>query len=326
MTERTFKLVSNKERSTQKLKAIAEVVETQKKNQEAYLTEQAARAAVGKGAYMNTVNTPKLRRFAKQKEIKDRRMAFLKEFVGDVVVQALSIDQKVKESYKTQIIGEVYDYFDSNASTTMASSLAALTNPTTNFAMLQQGGRVDGSIMAFCDKIAGTKVLANSQTENSGDVAGRVSALDFVNMALANTEADLQLGQMNEALEVLKTKTADAIKDKVLTIMKEEAEITEKANFINEQVKNDPMFLLKNKNMKRLAEKNTIFREIYRTHKVLNEGKQATDDEFFAESLLTLTIMETCNSLYLENETVKSRMAHENNKRLAHYRAQRVAK
>ena len=184
-------------------------------------------------------------------------------------------------------------------------SISTLTNPTARYdAVILGNPSIEKAALGLFDRLT----ELNSYTKVDAP-PGRISALDLIDISDANIETAVNLKETKETIKRLEERVASVVKDKVIAIMKEEAEISEASRFINEGKKEDPAFELKFKHLKKLSEKNTLFKEICRNIHTLNENvNTGSTDEYMAEALLQLTLMETLNTLYLENLTISERI------------------
>ena len=293
-------LVPNKKVLKQRLEYANEIANKTKKQNEA-LNEKTTEEInkINKSGY-RPVNNKELRRNESITLFKEK-VTFLKEFLAESVYQALPIDMAAKSPLKSAITERVFDYFDSNAGITLAKSIAHLTNPGAKFNYSNiSDTRIDEKVIRlFSEK----KCIENSYKGQASD-SGRVSFQDFLKIDTFN-ESVKELepkDRLNATIEKLVEVTSKVINEKVIALMKEESEISEANNFLNENLTSDPTFKLKNKNIVAKAKKNTVFREVYRNVRLFNENaSNPSEENFMAESLLELTIMEACNTLYLEN-------------------------
>ena len=250
-------------------------------------------------------------------KLKEARITFLKEFAASISYGALPIDSDMKEPMKDKIKDTVYDYFESNANGTLMSSIARLSN---NFPINNQSimgnTRIDNAAMAIFNK---TNAVDMDSWQKMDAPHGRVTALDFINITDAKYEADVVNAPWNKALKKMTESAIKVVKDKVVAALKEEAEISQYSNFLKEGLQTDPDFEMKFKHMKRQAHRNTIFKEVCKNVYTLNEGvNTGTTDEYMAEAILQLTIMETMNTLFLENLTPHERINKLYKERQAH--------
>lgn len=316
MTEKTFKFTVNKDKIKARQRLAEEFEAKKKQAQEELLTEQRQEAAFQKAARFKNHKDRKTLLRENHLQATNERLQFLKEYTSAVVADALPIDADEVERYREPIQKAVFEYFDQNSTSSLAKSIADLTNPTRHYQSVIIGGeRVDSAIMSFFE------MHKEHHSYKGMDPTGRITANDFLEITDRNTDADLAMKPIQEGYNKSIAKVASAVKSKILNIMKEEAEISEAANYLAEGMKEDPAFELKNKPFVRLAEKNTLFREVFRNTKVLNEYAEGSDEQWLAEAILNLTIMETMNTLFLESLTTEERIEKLHKERAAYTRS-----
>lgn len=313
-------LLVNKKLLNTKLKCAQELTEQAKLNNEKMLNEEIDARNKLKEQTFRPMTSKELRKQELNKMLIEKTQ-FLKEFVAETVYRAVPIDNYAKAPLHEEIKQRVFDYFDDKAATTMAKSLAYLSNPSAKFNMVDLGAtRIDEKLIRMFDE---KRVAEDTINNNLGD-SGRVSVQDFLNFSTMQENAKLKK-DTNNTISSLCEKVASVIKSKVVMAMKEEAEISQATNYLNEGVAQDPNFKLLNKQIARQSEKNTVFREVYRNVKLFNEFvTEENADKFMAEALLEYTILETVNSLFLEEMTPTERINSLVEDRKEYYRSKRT--
>jgi len=305
MPKNNFGYVANKEKIAAKIKLAKEFKEKQDKAKELHensikeMHENQRNSMFSKAASRKTLLREKMQ------EIKQSRLQFLKEFSANITYGALPIDSDIKEPLKDKIVETVFDYFENNANGSLFKSIATLTNPTANYnAAILGNATIDKTALALFD----CKQELNSYSKMDAP-PGRVTALDLINITNANDETAVNLKAVNEQLRDLEERAIDLVKDKVVTILKEEAEISEASRFLNENMQNDPATEIKYKHLRHIANKNTIFKEVCKNVHTFNEGvNDGSGDEYMAEAILHITLQETLNTLYLEALSTQERI------------------
>lgn len=89
----------------------------------------------------------------------------------------------------------------------------------------------------------------------------------------------------------------------VLRTLKEEAEIAELTQFLAEETKDDMYAKSANRSVMLSAKKPSVFREVFKTVKVLAEGKEYREEILMSEAIAQFTILETFNTLGMLNRT-----------------------
>jgi ribosomal protein L31E len=311
-----FNSNTTKDRIKAKVKLAKEFADREKQlNEEKVLLDEQVKTELNNNSF-NVINKKLI---ARQEQIArgEYRIKCLQEFAASISYGALPVDSDIKEKNKDKIIKTVYEYFDSASNGTLMKAISKAQNQTPHYSAVAVGSaRVDDSLIRFFD----SKYDINNSYAKVDAPHGRVSALDFLTVTNQNNEPEGNLNKINENLNRLANKCIDIVRKKVVTLMKEEAEISQAAKFLQEGLKTDPGFEIKNKPLKFKANKNTLFREIYKTTKLVNENYTGSNDDYMAESLLQLTIMECMNTLYLETINEKDRMLLLQKKRLEHSR------
>jgi hypothetical protein len=269
-----------------------------------------------KGSF-NKVASKKIKAKEALVELANYRIQCLKEFTANISYGALPVDSDIKEPLKDKIKATVHQYFENNANSTLAKTISMAQNHTPHYNTFSMGSsKPDATIIKFFDD----KFKVESSYEKGDAPHGIVSALDLLTFTNQNTEAQTDLYKINESIERMTRKVTEVVRKKIITLMKEEAEISQTAKFLQEGMLTDPGFEIKNKHLKFKANKNTLFREIHKNTLLVNENFTGSKDEYMAESLLQLTIMECMNTLFFETVTEKERMAKLNKERIAFLR------
>jgi len=254
----------------------------------------------------NRVPTKKIKSRESLVELAKYRIECLKEFTANISYGALPVDSDIKEPLKDKIKDTVHLYFENNANSTLIKTIAMAQNKTPHYNTFALGSsKPDASVMDFFDD----KFKVESSYAKVDAPHGIVSAMDFLSVTNQNSEMQIELNQINESIWEIENKAIDIVRRKVVTLMKEESEISEVANFLKEGMQADPTFEMKNKHLKFKANKNTLFREIHKNTVLINEDYTGSKNDYIAESLLQLTIMECMNTMFFETLTEQERIA-----------------
>lgn len=252
--------------------------------------------AVLSGLQESTFNQPKLRKHINREAQVARRNSILQqlqEFTSSLVYGSLPIDSDVKQGYQGSIINKVVDTFNSDPS--IATNLSDRVSRNSYVTFGNQTKINDTLCQLFNTK---HDLSMSSKSEHSEH--GRYSAQDFLDIDSSNDNTGLTAVQ--EQIDQIREHLIDLIHQKIIHEMKIEAEISDKEAFLQENLEHDPQYKLKNKTLKRQTGGTTVFREMYKNVRIMNEHvAEGTPDMYMAEALLEYTILETFNTLNLIN-------------------------
>jgi hypothetical protein len=129
------------------------------------------------------------------------------------------------------------------------------------------------------------------------------SAQNFVDQLLSFGDImdgqDKQKGNLvvESLYEQFINSAVEQVEQTVLTTLKEETDNAELTAFLSESAEDDIYASRSNRNLTRAATKPTVFREIFKTVKVLAENVEFRPEMLMSEAIAQYTLMETLNAI-----------------------------
>jgi hypothetical protein len=253
-----------------------------------------------------------------REEVVNRRKftkEFLVEYATTLVYGALPLDSDFKEPYKQVIHDTVLDRFNSDPSI-MQSIGDRVTR--TGYVNFGNDDKLNSNLMQLINSRYDKTVSSRSPHNEHG----RYSAQDFIDITSTSDlptsmneevseEDKILIESIDNALDETLELLTERVRHHMVATMKNEAEIIDKDLYIQEQIEIDSNYKQKNKTIARLSNKTSLFREMFKNIKLMNEmTSESTDEEYIAETLVELTIMECFNTLgikkYNEEDVIKN--------------------